>query len=120
MHGISHVAPGEDRVGPVPVHHGVRHLISHHPLAYQSRHTSLESIGQDGASPLTTPRHSSASSMIDLSQSQIRLSPLQRASSQISLTIRGQREGSESGERSAWWVAVSQELMQSILVGRFS
>ena len=99
MHGISHVVPREDRQGPAPVHHGVRHLISQHPLAYQSRHASMETIGQDSPTPMTSSRQSSASSMIDLSQSQIRLSPLQRATSHISLNITASSSG-ESVQKS--------------------
>ena len=104
---------------PPPTHHGVRQLIGQHPLAYQSRHASMESIGYNmtggmeqlgppppappvsmppplRATPPGPPRpakplSSSASSMIDLSQSQIRLSPLERTTSHISLNMYGPR-----------------------------
>ena len=94
MHGISHVSPGEETAGPAPMHHGVRQMISQHPLAYQSRHASMDSIGQESQS---SHNKSSASSMIDLSQSQIRLSPLQRANSQISLNLRAASTSSSTG-----------------------
>ena len=136
MHGVSHQSPDDMPPPPPPTHHGVRHLISQHPLAYQSRHASMESIGYNMTrehdlvsggetvvssrvsplsgrghtssmisipgqhtriSPVTRPTppppapptktHSSASSLIDLSQSQIRLSPLERTTSHISLNI---------------------------------
>ena len=104
MHGISHVGPGEETAGqaPPPTHHGVRQLILQHPLAQQSRHASMDSIGQE--SQQSQSKSSSASSMIDLSQSQIRLSPLQRANSQISLNLRA-----ASTSSSGLWRQQSQQ-----------
>ena len=123
MHGVSHLSPDDLPPAPPPTHHGVRQLIGQHPLAYQSRHASMESIGYNMtvnmeqlgnlapppapptqphfSRPLTSPPQpprpqkqpltSSASSMIDLSQSQIRLSPLERTTSHISLNMYGPR-----------------------------
>ena len=126
MHGVSHLSPDDLPPAPPPTHHGVRQLIGQHPLAYQSRHASMESIGYNMTGnmeqlgnlapppapptqpqlssalhrPVTSPPQpprpqrlltSSASSMIDLSQSQIRLSPLERTTSHISLNMYGPR-----------------------------
>ena len=58
MHGVSHLSPDDMPPPPPPTHHGVRQLISQHPLAYQSRHASMESIGYqmtDNMDLLTPP-----------------------------------------------------------------
>ena len=116
MHGVSHQSPDDMPPPPPPMHHGVRQLIGQHPLAYTSRHASMESIGynmtqnmelvhgQTNSSvsrppPPPVKANSSASSLIDLSQSQIRLSPLERTTSHISLNMMAPRQtqGSAAG-----------------------
>jgi hypothetical protein len=116
MHGISHLGPEDVTAAPPPMHHGVRAAIGAHPLAARwregqaqgtvaSRAGSMESIIRGleeerrgaprppAARPLRPPSKppSAASSLLDLSQPHIRLSPLQRASSHISLTLHDKR-----------------------------
>ena len=103
MHGISHLGPEDVTAAPPPTHHGIRAAIGAHPLAAKwrdepapgSRAASMESIIRGleeerrgvhlqqlqakAAKPLRPPSKppSSASSLLDLSQPHIRLSPLQ-------------------------------------------
>ena len=94
MHGVSHIPPGEEAAAPPPTHHAPRQLLQSHPLALQSRHaSSAESFSLAPAQPRPLPRPpaSSSSSLVDLSQPGVvqRVSPLERAHSQLSLTVRG-------------------------------
>ena len=101
MHGISHLGPEDVTAAPPPTHHGIRAAIGAHPLAAKwreepgpggSRGGSMESIIRGleeerrgvhlqakAAKPIRPPSKppSSASSLLDLSQPHIRLSPLQ-------------------------------------------
>ena len=99
MHGISHLGPEDVTAAPPPTHHGIRAAIGAHPLAAKwreeptpgSRGGSMESIIRSleeerrgvqqvkAAKPIRPPSKppSSASSLLDLSQPHIRLSPLQ-------------------------------------------
>ena len=166
MHGVSHLQvrmmivmimmmmmmmqPDDTDTRAPPPTHNLTSLITQHPLAYQSRHASMESIGynltrspgggqqevkrspgghQPGralsrgssllqlpparptVSPPQPPRQppapskqlsaSSASSMIDLSQAQIRLSPLERTTSHISLNMHGPRTSPDTAAEAA-------------------
>ena len=98
MHGISHLGPEDVTAAPPPTHHGIRAAIGAHPLAAKWRDEpvvesgggSMESIIKTleeerrgaqtkVAKPVRPPSKppSSASSLLDLSQPHIRLSPLQ-------------------------------------------
>ena len=100
MHGISHLGPEDVTAAPPPTHHGIRAAIGAHPLAAKwreepptpgSRGGSMESIIRSleeerrgvqqakAAKPIRPPSKppSSSSSLLDLSQPHIRLSPLQ-------------------------------------------
>ena len=109
MHGISHLGPDDAMAAPPPTH-GLRAALGAHPLTgrwrqEQGRAGSMESIirtleeeRRNGPPPVTKPLRppskppSNSSSLLDLSQPHIRLSPLQRASSHISLSHHERRE----------------------------